>query len=69
MSIIDACVNHKLPVYGIQGRKDIEMCVAMYESSRRGMSPITLPIEELTSWEKELHELYNKSFGKYPTDV
>lgn len=69
MSIIDACVNNKLPVYGIQGRKDIEMCVAMYESSRRGMSPITLPIEELTSWEKELHELYNKNFGKYPTDV
>jgi UDP-N-acetyl-2-amino-2-deoxyglucuronate dehydrogenase len=69
MSIANACVKDEPPVYGIQGRKDIELCVAMYESSLQGMAPISLPLTSMTSWEKKIHALYKETFGKDPTDV
>jgi len=68
MSIAKAAVHDEPPEYGIRGRKDIEMCIAMYESSMR-RSPVELPIESLTDFEKRVHEAYEETFGQNPTAV
>jgi predicted dehydrogenase len=68
MSITNAALNDKPPEYGVNARKDVEMCVAWYESSLRG-EPIKLPITSLTSYEKMVHEDFKKRFGRNPTDI
>jgi len=68
MSIANAAVYDRPPEYGIGGRKDIEMCIAMYESSLKG-APVELPIKSITSFEKKVHEAYDETFGHNPTDV
>ena len=68
MSIANAAIHDIPPEYGINGRKDIEMCVAMYESNLK-RAPIKLPIESLTTFEKKVHEAYKKTFGRNPTEV
>ena len=42
MSIANAALNDEPAEYGIEGRKDVEMAMAIYESSLNGMAPIAL---------------------------
>jgi predicted dehydrogenase len=69
MSIANAALYDKKPEYGIEGRKDVEMCMALYESSLKDMMPIELPITKITSYEQRVHRDYEKVFGHSPIDV
>jgi len=66
MSIARAATNDIEPEYTISGRKDVEMCIALYESSLKGMMPVELPIKELTQYEQMIHEDYKANFGHPP---
>lgn len=68
MSIANAAIYDTPPEYGINARKDVEMCVAWYESSLKG-KPVKLPITSMTTYEKMVHEAYKRAFGHDPTDV
>lgn len=68
MSLADAALNKKEPEYGLGGRKDVEMAMAIYESSLNGSMPVKLPIAETTSYERILHEDYEARFGR-PIDA
>ncbi|MEM3713956.1 MAG: Gfo/Idh/MocA family oxidoreductase, partial [Nitrososphaeria archaeon] len=70
MDIANAVLNDKMPEYnGVQGRKDLEMIEALYESSLNNMYPIQLPLTRITSYERKVHEAYKKIFGKDPLEV
>ncbi len=64
MSIANAALNDEPAEYGVEGRKDVEMAMAIYESSLNNMAPVKLPIEGLTSYERMLHEAYLEKFGQ-----
>ena len=63
MTIARAALTGEPPEYGVGGRKDVEMCIALYESSRTGMMPIDLPITETTGYEQMVHDEYRQKFG------
>ena len=63
MSIARAAVTGEAPEYGIGGRKDVEMCIALYESSLSGMRPVSLPIQTPTHYEYKLHNEFFEKFG------
>ncbi|MBV7339719.1 Gfo/Idh/MocA family oxidoreductase [Chloroflexi bacterium TSY] len=63
MSLANAALYDQEPEYGIGGRKDVEMCMAVYESSILGMTPVELPIRELTTYEQMLHDDFFEEFG------
>ena len=64
MSLANAALNGEPPEYGLAGRKDVEMAMAIYESSLNGTAPVRLPIEGMTSYERMLHEDYHARFGR-----
>ena len=64
MSIANAALNDEPAEYGIEGRKDVEMAMAIYESSLNGTVPIQLPLEGITGYEQAVHEDYEKKFGR-----
>ena len=64
MSLANAALNDEAPEYGLSGRRDVEMAMAIYESSLNGMAPIKLPIEGTTSYEQMLHKDYLARFGR-----
>ena len=64
MSIVTAALNDEPAEYGIEGRKDVEMAMAIYESSLKGTSPVKLPLEEITTYEQIVHEDYLERFGR-----
>ena len=64
MSLANAALGHAPPEYGLGGRKDVEMAMAIYESSLNGTAPVQLPIEGMTSYEQMLHEDYEARFGR-----
>ena len=64
MSLAAAALNDETPEYGLSGRKDVEMAMAIYESSLNRMAPVKLPIEGMTSYEHMLHEDYQARFGR-----
>ena len=64
MSIVTAAQNDEPAEYGIEGRKDVEMAMAIYESSLKGTSPVKLPLEEITTYEQIVHEDYLERFGR-----
>ncbi|MCY3871051.1 MAG: Gfo/Idh/MocA family oxidoreductase [Gemmatimonadetes bacterium] len=64
MSIANAALNDEPPEYGLGGRKDVEMAMAIYESSLNGMAPVKLPLEDVTSYEQMVHEDYLEKFGR-----
>jgi predicted dehydrogenase len=68
MSIANAALYDKPPEYMIEGRKDVEMCVAWYESHLE-QEPIRMPITSLTIYEKMVHDAYKRVFGHDPTDI
>ena len=63
MTIAKAALTGEPPEYGMGGRKDVEMCIALYESSRTGMTPIDLPITETTGYEQMVHDEFRQKFG------
>ncbi len=63
MSIARAAVTGEPPEYGIEGRKDVEMCIAHYESSRLEMAPVDLPLTKMTGYERMIHDEYRQKFG------
>ncbi len=64
MSIANAALNDEPPEYGLGGRKDVEMAMAIYESSLNNMAPVKLPIEGITTYEQMVHEDYREKFGR-----
>ena len=66
MSIANAALYDREPEYGIGGRKDVEMCIALYESSLSGMMPVELPITEITKYEQMIHDDFALQFGHPP---
>ena len=64
MSLANAALNDEPPEYGLGGRKDVEMAMAIYESSLNGMAPVKLPLEDVTSYEQMVHEDYLEKFGR-----
>ena len=68
MSIANAALNDEPAEYGIEGRKDVEMAMAIYESSLKGTAPVQLPLEGITTYEQTVHEDYLERFGR-PIDL
>ena len=64
MSIANAALNDEPAEYGLGGRKDVEMAMAIYESSLNGMTPVKLPIKSMTGYERLVHEDYETKFGR-----
>ena len=64
MSIANAALNDKPADYGLGGRQDVEMAMAIYESSLKGSVPIKLPLKGITDYELAVHEDYLKKFGR-----
>lgn len=64
MSLANAALHDVPPEYGLLGRKDVEMAMAIYESSLHGMQSVELPITALTSYEQMLHDDYAEQFGQ-----
>ena len=64
MSLANAALNDEAPEYGLAARKDVEMAMAIYESSLNAMAPVKLPIEGITSYERMLHDDYHARFGR-----
>ena len=64
MSLARAALGEAAPEYGPAGRKDVEMAMAIYESSLNGAAPVRLPIEGMTSYERMLHDDYRARFGQ-----
>ena len=71
MSIARAAVHDEPVEYGLEGRKDVEMAMAIYESSLQGMgaTPISLPLQNLTQYEHMVHEDFTSKFDRPITDV
>lgn len=69
MSIANAALHDKEPEYGIGGRIDVELCIALYESSLQGMHPIELPLTEMPKFEQMVHDDYRAMFGHGPEEV
>ena len=64
MSIAGAALNDEPAEYGIEGRKDVEMAMAIYESSLNDMAPVVLPLTDVTAYEQAVHEDYLAKFGR-----
>ena len=64
MSLANTALNDEPPEYGLGGRKDVEMAMAIYESSLNNMTPIELPIKDMTSYEQMVHEDYREKFSR-----
>ena len=64
MSIANAALADEPAEYGMEGRKDVEMAMAIYESSLNGMTPVPLPLEGVTNYERMVHEDYQAKFGR-----
>lgn len=66
MSIASAAINDEPAEYGLEGRKDVEMAMAIYESSLQeaGAVPVQLPLEGITSYERMVHEDYETKYGR-----
>jgi len=70
LDIADALKTDKDVEYTVEdGIKDMEIIIALYESSLMGMQPISLPLDETTKYEKRVHKEYEKIFGRSPLDV
>lgn len=69
MSIANAALNDQPAEYCLEGRKDVEMAMAIYESSLlgNGAVPVQLPLESTTDYERMVHEDYQSKFGRVIT--
>ena len=66
MSIANAALNDKPAEYSFEGRKDVEMAMAIYESSLLGGGavPMQLPLQDMTEYERMVHEDYEAKYGR-----
>ena len=64
MSIANAALNDEPPDYGLEGRKDVEMAMAIYESALQDSKPVKLPLTGMTNYESMVHEDYESKFGR-----
>ncbi len=62
MSIAQAALNDQPAEYGLQGRKDVEMAMAIYESALSDSMPVKLPLTHITNYERSVHEDYQAKF-------
>lgn len=68
-SMYRAVVEDTEPLYGGENaRRDQELCIALKESAWRGSEWIDLPLREVTSVEKRLHEEFEQRYGCDPLD-
>lgn len=64
-----AVVEDSEPDYGAaNARVDLEAWIAIRESAKRGNIWMDLPITELTSLEREMHDAYQVDYGAHPVD-
>ncbi len=69
-SIAQAVINDQPTRYGVrEGRKDMEIQMAMGESGRLGRQPIELPLKEVTAHEEEIHQGFKNRYEIDPFDV
>jgi len=69
-SIAQAVLNNQPTRYdACEGRKDMELQIAMGESARRGRQPLDLPLTSVTPHEEEIHQRFAKRYGHDPMDV
>ena len=69
MSIAEAVRRETEPEYGaLQARKDLELHIAMRESSLRGSKPVKIPLTSLTRYERQVHRRYEEKYGHKPLD-
>jgi len=55
------------PEYGATNAlRDLELCVAVYESGLRGSAWMELPIQGITEVERRIHEEYRRKYGHDP---
>ena len=64
MSIANAALHDQPAEYALGGRKDVEMAMALYESSLAQSAPIQLPLKHLTNYERQVHEDFEAKFGR-----
>lgn len=66
MSIANAALNDEPAEYGFEGRNDVEMAMAIYESSLLGDGavPVQLPLQDMTKYERMVHEDYEAKYGR-----
>ena len=70
MSIANAVRRETEPEYGaLQAQKDLELHIAMRESSLRGSEPVKIPLTSLTSYEKQIHRRYEEKYGHKPLEL
>jgi hypothetical protein len=50
------------------GRRDIELLIALRDSARHGSVAVDLPLREVTMHEQGLHEQYRRTYGHDPVD-
>ncbi|MCY4130493.1 MAG: Gfo/Idh/MocA family oxidoreductase [Gammaproteobacteria bacterium] len=69
MSIAKAALNDEPAEYCLEGRKDVEMAMAIYESSLlgNGAVPVQLPLESITDYERMVHDDYQTKFDRQIT--
>ena len=64
-----AVVEDSDPDYGgANARVDLEAWIAVRESAKRGNVWVDLPLSELTSLEREMHDAYQNDYGAHPVD-
>jgi predicted dehydrogenase len=69
-SIAQAVLNNQPTRYDAhEGRKDMELQIAMGESGRRGRQPLDLPLTSVTPHEEEIHQRFADRYGHDPMDV
>ena len=70
MSIANAITKNTEPEYGaVQARKDLELRIAMAESSLRDGERVKLPLTSLTSYEDRVHKRFEQTHGHDPLRV
>jgi len=69
-SIAQAVINDQPTRYDArEGRKDMEIQMAMGESGRLDRQPIELPLKGVTGHEEEIHQKFKNRYGIDPFDV
>ena len=69
-SIAQAVLNNQPTRYDArEGRKDMELQIAMGESGRLGRQPLDLPLTSVTPHEEEIHQRFADKYGHDPMDV
>jgi hypothetical protein len=71
MDSLAQAVRHDRPTRwdAREGRKDLELEIAVNESGRRGREPLALPLRSVTAHEERLHDEFRTKYGHDAFDV